>query len=152
MGYSSAFTQGITLLVIINSLAEATGDPIVPTKALAEYANIPFATAVKTLKRLSSAGITATKEGAGGGSMLARPASEITLLDIFQAVEQDSPLFKIHRSNCQNDHVEAMKKRVEGFIGNAADAMKNSLKGVTLKDIGDGENPCQDCAQKGHAK
>jgi Rrf2 family protein len=140
LAYSTSFTQGITLLLVIHSLNEANGDKVIPTKLLAEYAGIPFASAVKTLKSLSSAGITAPKEGAGGGSMLAKPVSRITLLDVFMAVEQDSTLFKTHTGiNCDHDIVDDLKKRVEICIGNATDAMKDSLRRVTLENIWTGE-------------
>jgi Rrf2 family protein len=140
LAYSTSFTQGVTLLLVIHSLHEANGDNAIPTKLLAEYAGIPFASAVKTLKGLSSAGITTTKEGAGGGSILARPVSQITLLDIFIAVEQDSSLFKMHTGiNCDHNIVDDLKKRVEICIGNATDAMKDSLRRVTLEDIWTGK-------------
>jgi Rrf2 family protein len=139
IGYSTSFTQGITLLLVIHSLNEANTEKTVPTKLLAEYAGIPFASAVKTLKSLSAAGITTTKEGAGGGSMLAREISQITLLDIFMAVEQDAPLFKMHTGiNCDHPITPILKKRVELCIGNAADAMKDSLGRVTLENIWEG--------------
>jgi Rrf2 family protein len=139
MAYSTAFTQGITLLLVIHSLNEANTEKVVPTKLLAEYAGIPFASAVKTLKSLSSAGITVTKEGVGGGSMLAKPIPQITLLDVFLAVEQDAPLFKTHTGiNCDHPINPVLKKRVELCISNAADAMKDSLRGVTLENIWEG--------------
>lgn len=136
IGYSTSFTQGITLLLTIYSLNEANGVQTIPTKLLAAYAGIPFASAVKTLKSLSAAGITTTKEGAGGGSVLAKPVSEITLLDIFLAVEQDATLFKMHTGiNCDQSHVDGLKKRVEACISKVAEAMKESLRSVTLDNI-----------------
>jgi Rrf2 family protein len=129
------------LLLTIQSLNEANGVQTVPTKLLAEYAGIPFASAVKTLKSLSAAGITSSKEGSGGGAFLAKPVSEITLLDIFTAVEQDTTLFKMHTGiNCDQNHVDGLKRRVEACISNAANAMKNSLRGVTLENIWTGRH------------
>ncbi|MDR2655954.1 MAG: Rrf2 family transcriptional regulator [Oscillospiraceae bacterium] len=140
IGYSTSFTQGITLLLTIHSLNEANGAQAVPSKLLAEYAGIPFASAVKTLKSLSAAGIASSKEGAGGGAFLAKPVSEITLLDIFTAVEQDTTLFKLHTGiNCDQSHVDNLKKRVEVCIADAANAMKESLRGVTLENIWTGD-------------
>ena len=139
MAYSTAFTQGITLLLVVHSLGGANEGGIVPTKLLAEYAGIPFASAVKTLKSLSAAGITETKEGAGGGCFLSREISNITLLDVFLAVEQDAPLFKMHTGiNCYHPITPVLKKRVELCIGNAAGAMKDSLERVTLENIWEG--------------
>ena len=110
MSYSTSFTQGITLVLTLHAMQENTGKTITPTKLLAEYAGIPFASAVKTLKSLSSAGITATKEGAGGGSMLAKSISQITLLDIFIAVEQDAPFRFAATGTYGNSHRQPTEK------------------------------------------
>jgi Rrf2 family protein len=136
MGYSTSFTQGITLLLTLHAMQEHTGEAVTPTKSLAGYAGIPFASAVKTLRSLSAAGMTSTKEGAGGGSMLAQPIAQITLLDVFAADEQGAPLFKMHTGiNCDHELVDDLKERVEVCIDNAAAAMKDSLRRVTLEDI-----------------
>jgi len=130
------------LLLVVHSLNDLHGVATVSTKKLAEYAGIPFPTAAKTLKSLSAAGITATKEGAGGGNALAKPISQITLLDIFMAIEQDAPLFKLHAGiNCDHSNIDCLRERVEVCIGRAANAMKDSLKGVTLENIWAGNLP-----------
>jgi DNA-binding IscR family transcriptional regulator len=72
--------------------------------------------------------------------MLAKPVAQITLLDIFMAVEQDATLFKMHTGiNCDHSHVDNLKRRVEACIADAAAAMKESLRGVTLENIWTGE-------------
>ena len=140
ISYSTSFTQGITLLLIMHSMHEKCQSKTVPTKILAEYAGIPFATTAKTIKSLNVAGIISSKEGAGGGSMLSKSISQITLLDIFMAVEQDAPLFKIHTGiNCDFSYVDDLKKRVEICIDKASDVMKDSLKNITLSDIWTGK-------------
>jgi DNA-binding IscR family transcriptional regulator len=85
-------------------------------------------------------GITTTKEGAGGGNELERPISQITLLDIFMAIERDSPLFKMHTGiACKDAYIDDLKSRVSICIDKAADSMKDSLKSVTLEKILKGE-------------
>lgn len=142
MSYSTAFTQGITLLLVIHSLQEKNADKSVATKFLAEHTAIPFPTAVKTLKGLSAAGILSTKEGAGGGSRLAKPLSEITLLDVFLAVEQDETLFKMHTGiHCDSPIISDLRGRVECCIDEAANAMKRTFRSVTLEDLWLGKIP-----------
>ena len=136
ISYSTSFSQGIALLLTIHSCNEEILAKTVSTKLLAEYAGIPFSSAVKTLKSLTVAGIIDTKEGAGGGCFLAKPVSQITLFDVFMAVEQDAPLFKTHTSIHSGDElVGNLKRWVEICITNATDAMKSSLRTVTLEDI-----------------
>ena len=52
----------------------------------------------RLLGRLAEAGLTTSQLGSGGGAMLARSASEITLLEVFQVVEEPH-IFELHRNN-----------------------------------------------------
>ena len=54
---------------------------------LAEETGVPLPTAQKLISRLAAAGLLATARGTGGGFRLARPAGEISLADIIEAVE-----------------------------------------------------------------
>ncbi|NJM48658.1 MAG: Rrf2 family transcriptional regulator [Alkalinema sp. RU_4_3] len=51
----------------------------------------------RLLCKLSDAGLTSSQLGYGGGTMLAKPADQITLLDIFHLVE-DPNIFEMHRT------------------------------------------------------
>src|SRR5690606_9466691 len=66
----------------------------VPTKELSDALNIARPTAVKILGNLASAGIIETREGAKGGVRLARPPAQVTILDIFQAIESGKAMFR----------------------------------------------------------
>ena len=54
---------------------------------ISEEADIPRRLLARILARLSHAGLVESHAGRGGGSRLARPASEITLRDAVEAVE-----------------------------------------------------------------
>jgi Rrf2 family protein len=54
---------------------------------LAGETGVPLPTAQKLTGRLAAAGLLATARGVGGGFRLARPAGEISLADIIEAVE-----------------------------------------------------------------
>lgn len=51
----------------------------------------------RSLGELRAAGLVVTRRGTGAGFALARPAGEITLLDVFQAVRAE-PLLGLHHS------------------------------------------------------
>jgi len=51
----------------------------------------------RILGTLADAGLTQAQLGLGGGALLAKPADQITLLDIYRAVEEP-PYFALHRS------------------------------------------------------
>jgi len=88
------------------------------------------------LARLGEAGFTRSQLGAGGGTFLARAANEITLLDVYEAVE-DTELFSMHRNapsrNCSvgGNILEAMRPA----LSRARKAMESELATVTVADV-----------------
>lgn len=75
-------------------MALLPGDAALPASRLAEFHGVPGAYLAKHLQALARAGIVTSTQGPRGGYRLARPASEITLLDIVDAVEGDEPAFR----------------------------------------------------------
>jgi len=57
------------------------------TLEIAERQNIPAPFLAKIISQLSLSGLVATHRGAGGGVMLARPAAEINLLQVIEALD-----------------------------------------------------------------
>lgn len=136
MAYSTAVSQAIAILLFIYFKMEEYRYEFVSTKAISEHLNIPAPTTVKVLKGLNAAGITDTKEGAKGGVLLVKPLSEITLLDVFLAVEQGRPLFKIQTDFLiSSKEVDELKGKMINSLQDAEKAMKDSLKKVTLEDL-----------------
>ena len=87
--------------------------------------------------KLKRAGLLSVKTGTGGTS-LARPAEEITLWDIYSAVETDSAeeIFKIHENASQ---LCPVGRRVRGMLTpcfeNIVTAMQAELSCVTLAQM-----------------
>ena len=61
---------------------------------LAQYHDVPGPYLAKALQALKRAGIVSSSPGRQGGYRLARPADQISLLDLVQAVEGDAPAFR----------------------------------------------------------
>lgn len=74
------------------SLSQAS-EPI-PAARLAELHDVPAAYLAKHLQALSRAGVVRSTPGRVGGYALTRHASEITLLEIVQAIDDDQPIFR----------------------------------------------------------
>lgn len=72
--------------------------------AVAELEHMPKAITLKTLSRLHSAGIVASRRGVGGGYFLLRPCGELTLLDLFRALGEPPVLNRCQRDGyrCEN--------------------------------------------------
>ncbi len=65
-----------------------------PAAKLAEFHGVPAVYLAKHLQALGRAGVLETVKGPRGGYRLARPATEITLLDVVEAIDGDEPAFR----------------------------------------------------------
>jgi len=85
--------------------------------------------------QLRRAGLVHTRQGAPG-AQLARPLREVTLLDVYRAVEVDGELFAIHpRPNPECTVGANIQDTLEQAFGEAQRAMEDRLGAVTLADI-----------------
>lgn len=75
-------------------LAFVPADGALPAAALAEFHGVPPAYLAKHLQSLSREGIVESVPGPRGGYRLARPAAEVSLLDIVLAIEGAEPAFR----------------------------------------------------------
>jgi Rrf2 family protein len=136
MTYSLAFSQAIMVAIYVADKVEQGFFDFVPTKQLSQDLNIPRPSAVKILNALSKAGIIETREGAKGGVRLGVPASELSILDILEAIESGRGLFhKNYQFGVVGDKPERARQAVDALLGSAEDAMKEALKGGSIEDF-----------------
>ena len=67
---------------------------VLPASKLAEYHELPPAYLAKHLQALAGAGIVQAVPGRRGGYRLARPAADVSVLSIVQAIEGSAPSFR----------------------------------------------------------
>jgi len=136
MTYSTATFQAASILLFIHFKSEERMYDYLSAKVISEMLNIPAPTVVKVLNRLNAAGLTHTKEGAKGGTLLARPISEITFLDVFDAIEHGRPLFKVHTDfNFEYEHLDRIREKAMRCLRDAEGSMRSSLDKMTLLDL-----------------
>jgi Rrf2 family protein len=90
----------------------------------------------RTLAKLSKAGLVETTTGKAGACWLAKDAKDISLLDIYEAV--DAPkAFSIHEYSEQKAcYVSChIKTAMEKVLGKTQKAMEASLGGISLAEI-----------------
>jgi Rrf2 family protein len=98
--------------------------------------NIPNPSAVKILGSLASAGIIETREGSRGGVRLAKPAQQITLLDVFTAIETGKPMFRQdHQLRVTGEKPTRAQQSVYAILTDAETAMKTKLAQTTIADL-----------------
>lgn len=91
MRLSDGVEWGVHVCTLLASLPD---DAALPAAKLAEYHGVPSAYLAKHLQALAAAGVLRTVKGAKGGYRLARPPTEITVLDVVEAIDGDEPAFR----------------------------------------------------------
>jgi FeS assembly SUF system regulator len=95
---------------------------------------VPLPTAQKLMGQLATAGLLSSARGVGGGFALSRPAGEISLADIVEAVEGPIALTMCSDSNNHECILDA-HCRVKPHIGAIGKAVRGALGGVSLTEL-----------------
>ncbi len=103
---------------------------------IAESVNANASFVRRIISRLVKAGLVESHSGNGGNCSLARKPQEISLLDIYRAVEAP-PVFAIHaypeNQECRvSCHI---KSSMEVVLDRAQSSFEDSLKNVTLSEV-----------------
>jgi len=132
MLYSSASEYAIRALTQLALSESQRGQPC-PVKELAEREGIPQHFLGKVFQTLARAGILSSMRGPHGGFVLARPASEITLYEIVQAIDGTAVLERcvIGLAGCSDRHPCPHHYRWKPV----RDSIRNYLQGTTLADL-----------------
>jgi Rrf2 family transcriptional regulator, cysteine metabolism repressor len=84
MMFSTKAEYGIRVLV---ELARRAGEEPIPLAEIAAKDGLPLAYLEHLVARLRKADLVASRRGSRGGYMLARPAAEITMAEVVEALE-----------------------------------------------------------------
>ena len=88
-----------------------------------------------TLGQLKTAGLVRVEAGVGGAS-LAKGPKDVTLLDVFRAVEEDEALFRFHDNpNPECPVGRNVHEVLDGKLRAVDEVMKRQLASVTLQDL-----------------
>jgi Rrf2 family protein len=82
--FSTKAEYGVRVMV---ELARRGGEEPVPLTEVADHEGLPLAYLEHLVARLRKAGLIDSRRGARGGYMLARPAPEITMAEVVEALE-----------------------------------------------------------------
>jgi len=94
---------------------------------------VPLPTAQKLMGQLAAAGLLSSSRGVTGGFSLSRPATEISLADIVEAVE--GPIAMTVCSEGRSDCALDAHCRVKPHMGVVGDAVRGALGAVSLVEL-----------------
>ena len=128
MRISRTVEYGLTAAVFI---AQNCEDGRVMAKKISEAYDLPTEYLLQVMQQLVRVGILTSKKGPNGGFGLAKPATEITLLEIIEAIE--GPV--IVPMNLAEQTGKPFAKKIEKVFLDVSKAMKASLAKVTLAEL-----------------
>lgn len=134
MQISSRFTIAIHMLSCMDVFGE---DCKVTSDFMAGSIQVNPVIIRNILRQLKAAGIVTVKRGSGGAAV-ARPLDEVTLLDVYRAVEcvEDGELFHFHENPNPACPVGRNIHRVlDGKLDEVQKAMEDKLASFTLEDV-----------------
>ena len=125
---------------ILLEIVEFEGREKTTSTFLAGSVNVNPVIIRNTLGQLKAAGLVTVKAGEGGASLVKDP-KDITLLDVFDAVEKEEALFHFH----ENPNPECpVGKNVHAVLDrrlfSIQKVMQEQMKSITLQDLIDDMN------------
>ena len=134
MQISSRFTIAVHILICIETFKN---DYKITSDFLASSVNANAVVIRRLLQQLKKAGIINVKRGSGGAEM-ARSPEEITLLDIYNAVEcvEEGKLFHFHENpNPACPVGKNIHNILDDKLLRVQQAMERELASITLEDV-----------------
>lgn len=134
MQISSRFTVAAHVLICIEMFKN---ERKVTSDLIASSVNVNPVVIRRILQQLKGAGIVTVTRGSGGADT-AKPLDEITLFDLYNAVEcvDDGALFHFHEAPNQLCPVgRSIHAVLDGRLEEIQRAMEEQMKSVTMRDI-----------------
>lgn len=134
MQISSRFTVAIHIFACVDVFKD---EYKVTSDFIAGSTNVNSVIIRKILSQLKNAGLIEVARGTGG-TTIARPLSEITFLDIYQAVEcvEENSLFHFHENpNGKCPVGKNIHNVLDEKLHQVQDAMEKELQSITLQDV-----------------
>jgi Rrf2 family protein len=128
-------TQFAIATHIMANLGYAAGKDV-NSAEIAESVNTSCSFVRRILARLSKAGLVKTATGKGGACWLARPAREISLLDIYRAMEAPKA-FALHRYPVEKRCPVScgIKPALGRVLDETQAAVERSLRRISLAEL-----------------
>jgi Rrf2 family protein len=107
-------------------------DELVSTSQLADVTHVPMNYLAKVLQSLAKADLISGRRGVGGGYRLARPASEISMLDVINAI---NPIQRIQSCPLNLENHSGKLCPLHSRLDEAAAEMIRRFGNISLFDM-----------------
>lgn len=135
MAANSRLTIAVHALAWL-ALAQRRGREQLTSDQVAASVNTNPVIIRRSLGELRRAGLVSVRRGAGPGWTLARRPEDITLLDVYEAVEP-RPLFALHHAEPNLDCPvgRGIRPALHGVYAGAERALRAELGGTSIADV-----------------
>ena len=113
--------------------------PMVSATDLARHTGVPAPTVSKLLRQLAGAGLLDSTRGVHGGYRLARPATDIPVAALLEAIEGPLALTECMEEGPGCDMTSICSTR--GSWGRINDVLKRALNRVSLEEMAEDDSP-----------
>ena len=120
-------------VVLMTAAARYPAGARLSATELAADTGVPLPTTQKLMGQLAGCGLLTSARGASGGFALARPADEISLADVVEAVE--GPIAMTVCSSGGTDCALDAHCRVKPHMGVVGNAVRGALGAVSLTEL-----------------
>jgi Rrf2 family protein len=130
MGPSSRFPLAVHLLVALSFRPE----DFISSDSLSGTVCTNPVVVRRIVASLRRAGFVVSQPGAAGGVRLAKPARQVSLLDVYRAVGRGE-LFRMHNPNRTCPIGKRIPAALAEYLPRAEAAFERSLAGATVEDV-----------------
>ena len=121
-------------VVLMTAAARRDAGARLSATELSGETGVPLPTTQKLMGQLATAGLLSSARGAGGGFALARPATDISLADIVEAVEGPIAL-TMCADGVNHECLLDAHCRVKPHMGVVGNAVRGALGAVRLTEL-----------------
>jgi FeS assembly SUF system regulator len=122
-------------VVLMTAAARRDAGERLSATELSAETGVPLPTAQKLMGQLAASGLLSSVRGAGGGFTLARPAEQISLADIVEAVEGPIAMTVCSGQEGVSDCALDAHCRVKPHMGVVGNAVRGALGAVSLTSL-----------------
>jgi Rrf2 family cysteine metabolism transcriptional repressor len=121
-------------LMAVQYMALKNSSRAVNTKEIAEEYRIPGELLAKVLQKLGKKGLVTSQNGPKGGYLLAKPAGEISILAVIQAIEGNIGITECY-SNEESHCVQMARCNIRTPLRNIQNSIYALLDSMSIEDM-----------------